>query len=287
VLERQVEPGQTVRGLEFRSVTVDDFHGDTSRFQRWRGAVGLSPDRQRPAGDPDRPDAIQAAARAPAAPESAATDEGDAARRSDGDPKLPQKMSLQPSQSAASYTKQRKLSPSQYYGIDIHAKKLLFVSDRSGSMNPRVGYHTRIARAKRELIAAIDGLTNDFDFSILVFDQAVRAWREELVPATEENKRYATRFVQRLDAGSKTNTHGALWRSLQFDHQLEAVFLLTDGQPTCGRITDPATILLDVRRQNETRHVTINTIAIAVDPLMEGFLQKLAQPSGGEYRSVR
>lgn len=244
---------------EFAAVTVEEFEGDTQRFNTWRGRVGL-----------DAPEEKK---------EEVLPQEKELA--------MPKKLTLAPSKSAASYVHKRKLSPSKYYGIDIFARRLLFVLDRSGSMNNQVYSRTRLQRAKQELTNAITGLDERCDFGILIFDTDVRAWKETLIEATDENKTEAIRFVQRLTAGRSTNTYGALRTSIEFDDQLEAIFVLTDGEPTTGMITNPTTILQDILRRNEARHITINTIAIAVDPLIEGFLRKLTIPSQGEFKSVR
>ncbi|MCO8123950.1 VWA domain-containing protein [Stieleria sp. TO1_6] len=246
---------------QFEKVTAEDFKDDADRFQAWRGRVGLSIAEQ----DADPSEVVQASAT---------------------DPPLPQRMGLAPSQSAASYLRERHLKPSKYYGIDIYAKRLLFVIDRSGSMKTPVGNQSRFEHAKQELGTAIMGLDESCEFSILVFDSDVRPWRPTLVQATEENKRNALRFIDYLSAGSSTNTYAALRQSLDFDEQLEAVFMLTDGKPTSGQLVHPSAILIDILRRNESHNITLNTIAIGVDPLMQGFLRKLTEPSEGEYREV-
>ena len=247
----------------FDEVTVEDFEEDEKRFQKWRDSIGLS-------GEGKGEAKVEAANEDDPKPE---------------DPTLPKQMLLAPSMSPSAY-RQRRLAPSKYYGIDIHAKRLLFVIDRSGSMNTLEGYDTRMAKAKRELTNAIAGLTEDCEFGILVFDTQVRSWKTLLVPADEKNKREAAKFISRLSAGSSTNTYGALRVSLEFDDQLEAVFFLSDGNPTYGRILDPAVILADVLRRNEVRHIMINTIAITRDPILQNFLRRLAEPSEGEFRAV-
>jgi len=252
----------------FQTITPEDFGEDETRFKAWRESVGLMPTK--------------------GAPEKDALAEAKAALNQDGQTEmpLPKRMGLQPAKSAASYARERRLTPSHYYGINIYAKRLLFVIDRSGSMKDVVGGQTRIQRAKRELITAINGLDEQSEFGILVFDSDVRTWKDELVPATDSNKRNAIRFVDYLTAGSTTNTYAALRRALEFDEQLEAIFMLTDGQPTTGLIVNPSAILLDILRRNETHNVTLNTIAIAVEPLMKTFLRNLAEPSDGEFREV-
>lgn len=254
---------------EFQDVTVEAFDGDAKRFESWQGLVGLSSTKE-PAEKGGLAEAI-------------ALLNQDA----QGEMPLPQKIGLATAPSAVSYAREKRLKPSQYYGIKIYAKRLLFVIDRSGSMKDIVYGQSRMKRAKRELIAAISGLDEQVEFGILLFDEQVRSWRDNLLVATEENKRDAIRFVERLSAGSTTNTYAALRRSLQFDPQLEAIFMLTDGNPTTGQIINQSAILQDILRRNESNNITINTIAIAVEPPMATFLRNLAAPSNGEFREVK
>jgi hypothetical protein len=106
------------------------------------------------------------------------------------------------------------------------------------------------------------------------------------VAATEENKRAAVDFIRRLGYGDKTNTYGALRYSLEFDDQLEAVYLLTDGKPTIGEIVSKPRIVADILHRNRFRHLNFNTIGIAVDGSTKAFLQQLAKESNGEFREA-
>ncbi|MEL7338832.1 MAG: VWA domain-containing protein, partial [Planctomycetota bacterium] len=208
--------GQLAHRLEqeFQGVTAEAFDHDVERFEQWQRNVGLTP-AEEPVLDTALARAVQLL-------------------ENEGDPgsvelPMPEKKSLSPNKSASSYARERKLTPSKYYGIDIYAKRLLFIIDRSGSMNHVVYGQTRIQKAKRELITAINGLDERCEFSVLVFDTDVRAWRTNLVQATDENKRDAAKYVSKLTTGSSTNTYGALRMGIEFDPQLEAIFLLTDG----------------------------------------------------------
>ncbi len=179
-----------------------------------------------------------------------------------------------------------RLKPQQYYGIDIHARRLMFIIDHSGSMKDYWGGMTRLERAKAELTRAILELPGEVEFAIVFYHTSVRYWRNELVPATEENKRAAIDFIRRLGYGDKTNTYGALRYSLQFDDQLEAVFLLTDGKPTIGEIVSKPRIVTDILHRNRFRHLNFNTIGIAVDGSTRAFLQRLSEESNGEFREA-
>ncbi len=176
--------------------------------------------------------------------------------------------------------------PQKYYDIDIHAKRMMFIIDRSGSMREYDGGMTRLERAKYELTQAIQGLPPDSEFAITFFETSVRQWKDELLPATEENKREAIAFIERLGYGDRTNTYGALLESLEFDDQLEVVFLLSDGQPTAGRIVDREMIINELMHRNRFRNVHFNTIGIAVSGPTQTFLRTLAEQSSGEFRTA-
>ena len=180
-----------------------------------------------------------------------------------------------------------KLARNQYYGIDINAKRMLFILDQSGSMAEWASSGTRLIQAKRQLMDAIHGLPENAEFGILFFDEVVRPWREKIVYATDENKKEAIQYIGKVDAGKRTNTYGALRKALEFDDQLETVFLLTDGKPTAGKILAHGAIVQDILRRNQQRHLTINTIGISVEGKTEAFLRMLSEKTNGEFRFPR
>ncbi len=229
-------------------VTIKHFHGDEQRYQQWK----------------DRDNHEQAA------PAAKPADRDVVFKPASFEPESLQRVKLE--------------RPHQYYGIDIHAKRMMFIIDHSGSMRHYWGGYSRLQRAKNELIRAITELPEDAKFGIIFYHTTVNQWRNRLLAADEENKREAIQFVKRLGLGNKTNTYGALRQSLEFDDELEAVFVLTDGQPTAGQIVAPMAIVNDVLHRNRFRHLNFNTIGIAVQGPTEAFLRRLAEESNGEYR---
>lgn len=231
-----------------KDVTVDDFLGDQARFDQFR--------------DPkSEPQPVQTV--------------------SPGNKSFFKTASAEPES-----LNRMRLKPQQYYGIEIHALRLMFIIDHSGSMKDYWGGMTRLERAKAELARAISELPEDAEFAIVFYHTSVRHWKNDLVPATEQNKREALQFVRRLGYGDRTNTYGALRYSLDFDSQLEAVFLLTDGRPTIGEIISKPAIIQDILHRNRFRHLNFNTIGIAVDGSTRAFLQALAKQSNGEFRQA-
>ncbi|MDB4807260.1 VWA domain-containing protein [bacterium] len=235
-------------GTALKSVTVADFLGDEERFREWEA-------RQNPK-------------------------EKEETKDENGEDKIVFKTAGYESESQ----NRIKFGKPQYYGIDVHAQRMMFIIDHSGSMQDFWGGMSRLARAKLELIKVVRELPETTEFAIMFYETNVRVWRKSLVLATEENKLEAITFIRKLGFGDRTNTYGALRKSLTFDQDLETVFLLTDGQPTIGETVEPKKILVDILGRNRFRHLNFNTIGIAVNPNTEAFLKQLAIGSGGEYR---
>ncbi|QDT12550.1 VWA domain-containing protein [Planctomycetes bacterium K23_9] len=234
----------------FQGITVDDFLGDEERFAAWKNGSTTGPS-VKLAGYSESPDSIF---------------------------------------KDATYSESAnriQLRRQKYYGIDIEAKRLVFVIDHSGSMKKGSSHNgrwgSRLWHAKDALIKAIEALPEDDEFGIIFYAETVRQWKKGLVVATPDNKQDAKAFVYRLGFGGSTNTHGALCESMNFDDDLEAVFLLTDGIPSSGAIVHPDHIVNDIVRQNQLRHLKINTIGIAVNSKTKSFLATLAKRCSGEF----
>jgi hypothetical protein len=170
-----------------------------------------------------------------------------------------------------------------YYGIPVYAQKAVFVLDTSDSMNEQ----GRLAMAKRELIQAINALPADSEFNIVVYNSTVAVCRPGLVAASPLAKQAAATFVSTLQATQFTATYDALQTAFQFD--VEAIFFLTDGMPTAGKIGDPATILGLVTQANQARSISLYTIGLSPGPVggqQETFLKQLAENNFGDFRRV-
>jgi hypothetical protein len=175
-----------------------------------------------------------------------------------------------------------RLANSYYYNLPIYARRVVFVIDTSSSMRGE-----RLLAAQRELINALQGLTENVAFSIVAFDSAARAWQPLLVPATAQAKADACEFVSRQQASGMTASFDALELAFSFD--AEAIYFLTDGAPSAGKIPQPAKIVQVVTEQNRLRRITINAIGIGVGPEggpFEVFLRTLAEQNYGRFRRV-
>ncbi len=179
-------------------------------------------------------------------------------------------------------------SKASFFGIRIESKRVVFIIDISGSMQEelRAKYvgessgETRIAVAKRELAASIDALERGALFNIIAFNGDVAPWLDSGIAGSSEKTRdEAKEYVEKLGASGGTNLYGAI-RSAFEDDQVDAIYILSDGEPSVGDVIDPQAIRADVTRWNEHRGIEINCIAVG------GSLQVLewiAEDNGGSY----
>ncbi len=167
-----------------------------------------------------------------------------------------------------------------YYGIPLYADRVVFVVDTSGSMEE----NDRLDTAKRELESALFLLPADAAFTIVAYADGATAWESRLVTADDEAKRRAAAFVRGLRPRGQTATGDAL--ALAFSFDTEAVYLLSDGRPTTGRVVEPAQIVRMVAEANKSRRVSLHTIGIAPDPGLAEFLAVLSRANFGLFRRV-
>ncbi|MCC6783776.1 MAG: VWA domain-containing protein [Planctomycetes bacterium] len=190
---------------------------------------------------------------------------------------------------------------SGFFGIPVRGLRVLFVIDVSGSMDesllvPRdngtssaeqVETTTRIAQAKVELWNAVEALPADARFGVIAFSDGVRRWGKPLVPATDRGRASLRDLLRSLAAGGSTNLYGALDAALDIadtrfgqdvDAEIDELFVLSDGQPSSGELTDPEAILAAVARANRVRRVRIHTVALGG---ASEFVRRLAEENGG------
>jgi hypothetical protein len=172
----------------------------------------------------------------------------------------------------------------------VYAKRFVFVLDTSKSMATGMR-EPRITIAKRELIRAIEQIPETALFNIVIFNSSVNAWHESLAPASKEWKANAAAFVAAQQPTGRTATYDALLTAMHLHADVEAVYLLSDGEPSSGTIVQPLRILEAISQRNRVRRLTINAIGLfggAEEEVggLEQFMQQLAARNFGEYRRI-
>lgn len=189
----------------------------------------------------------------------------------------------------------------------------------------------RLDAARKELVNAIYHLDPGVEFSIIFFDAQQRVWKDTLVPANLENKIAALDYInQKFGMGGGTGFYDAIELAYKFigkDKKTEVksgyadankpkekivqlvrncfyinsfggadtFFMVTDGAPTYGRITNKGTIISEIKKISRIRGVKINTVGIGDPPLDPNninqrmdvdarFLAELAVCTGGVFK---
>jgi hypothetical protein len=175
----------------------------------------------------------------------------------------------------------------KFFGLPIYAKRVVFVIDKSKSMLSAADGISRLDTAEKELEAAIRQLPDDTWFEVIAYNDSEQRFSGKLVQATPSQKSGAVRFIYSLVAERTTDIYDTLADALQFDENIEAIFLLSDGVPTSGTVVDPAVILNNVTIQNAALRVSVNTIGIDAQGPAGEFLKRLALDNFGIFQIIR
>lgn len=166
-----------------------------------------------------------------------------------------------------------------FYGLPVYGERVVFVIDTSKSMDQTDG---RLEIAKRELVSAILDLPDEATFDVLTFNADVRAWSPVLMPANVASRLQAAKFVNAQTTVLQTVIYDALEAALSFD--AEAIYLLTDGEPVGGKITEPNEIVKEISRLNRQRRVSIHCIGVGPSAAANAFLKNLSDKNWGTFR---
>lgn len=171
-----------------------------------------------------------------------------------------------------------------YYEIPICAKRIVFVLDTSGSMAGQ-----RLYAAKQALVGVVKMLPEQVYFSIVVFNSTPRVWQPTMVPATSAMKQQAAEMVMSQTTGRHTASYDALSAAFALDP--EAIYFLSDGAPTSGKIVNPVEIVHDITANNRIRRVSLHAIGVGIGEdnapaIFRQFMEALAQYNWGRYKAV-
>lgn len=174
-----------------------------------------------------------------------------------------------------------------YFGIPLVSRRCVFLVDCSGSMAAKIGTdkkRTRYDEVRSQLYSAVEKLPDDQLFNICFYSSGVNPmWPELRMAQGEDRKQVLERIKASNFTQGSTNIFDSLERSFG-DAQVDTVYLLSDGEPSAGRVTDVTQIADLVRRWNYGRQVVIHCVSVGAN---SRFLERLARESGGEYVFVR
>ncbi|MHC4606777.1 MAG: hypothetical protein ACYTAF_07545 [Planctomycetota bacterium] len=197
-----------------------------------------------------------------------------------------------------------------FYGIPVVSTRMAFLLDLSGSMRepagwkpegmPAEGEQSKLDVLKHELASAVRGMREEARFGVIGCRGSGQPWRNMLLPASARNKERAVKYIEsRLPMGAtdvydglveafKIHAPGPVGDSAEggpdpgYLRGVDTVYVLSDGRPTVGLVTDPKDILREVARVNRWRRIVIHTVAIGANADAD-FLKALAERNGGVF----
>lgn len=198
----------------------------------------------------------------------------------------------------------------KFFDIAIESDRVLFVIDFSGSMTETItleegetsaGTGATMTKAElvvRELKKMIMSFPDGALVNIMVFSDDVRIWRTKSGrPALVELDDGARddllgSFLDALRPAGPTNLHDALALALDFGGRglhdqyyaagFDTLYVISDGAPSAGAVTDKEEIRRLVRETNNLRKITINCITMGQQNDTE-FLRLMAEENGGRH----
>jgi HEAT repeats/von Willebrand factor type A domain len=198
----------------------------------------------------------------------------------------------------------------KFFDLDIESDRVLFVLDFSGSMAepitlkgnttgaPAGATTTKAQLVVTELKKIIMSLPDNAMLNIIVFSDDVRLWREDHGRPALVKLDDAARddllgtFLDSLHPQGGTNLYGALSKALDFAGRglydkyygagFDTLYVITDGAPSVGEITDKQEIRRRVREANKLRKLTIQCVTFG-DKNDTDFLRPLAEENGGRH----
>ncbi len=198
----------------------------------------------------------------------------------------------------------------KFFQIDVESDRVLFVLDFSGSMAEPVTLQAKTTAApggqqttKAQIVVAeleklILSLPDGAMVNLVVFSDEVRVWREQgglptLVRLDDETRDdLVGNFLRNLRPSGSTNLYGALEKALQFAGRslydkyyasaFDTLYVISDGAPTAGEVTDKDEIRRRVKETNKLRRIAIHCITFG-DKNDTDFLRPMAEENGGRH----
>eukprot|EP01129_Flabellula_baltica_P007964 TRINITY_DN3135_c0_g1_i1.p1 TRINITY_DN3135_c0_g1~~TRINITY_DN3135_c0_g1_i1.p1 ORF type:complete len:350 (-),score=43.95 TRINITY_DN3135_c0_g1_i1:17-1066(-) len=184
------------------------------------------------------------------------------------------------------------------YGT-ITEKRVQFLVDVSFSMRAEFiasngQRFNRLTFVQRELKEVIrKQLKPDQSFNVFSFSGIVVPWQPGLVQVNTSNLDMAVNFVDKMNfRADGTNSYEAL-RVAFSDPDVEAIYFLTDGQPSVGPVTNPDKIVEFVVKTWNTKNIPVHCTAFLAGYYngdnkfaAKQFMENLAMSTGGIYRSI-
>jgi hypothetical protein len=180
----------------------------------------------------------------------------------------------------------------RYYGVPVPKKRatsrVVFCCDVSQSM-----YGPPLDRSRRELAKTLKELTTAHRFDVIAFNENALPWAGRLVRAHPVQKVRALDWYLNLEPTSYTNIYDSLEiafgyagrgrKALADPEPLDAIFLLSDGEPNRGRYREPAQLVRELAELSRISAPSIPIHTIGAGEAAFALLRDIASRTGGTF----
>jgi HEAT repeat protein len=168
-----------------------------------------------------------------------------------------------------------------FYGVPVDSDRVAFVLDVSSSMGGK-GFGqgtTELERAVKETLKVVKALPPSAKANVIVFETEVRRWRRSLTALGPSTRKALEEFLAEQKPAGSTNLFDALEEALLMK-DVETIYLLSDGEPTAGRVTDDDEIVEAVRRLNRDTRAAVHCVSLGGESRL---LRRIAEATMGTY----
>lgn len=195
-------------------------------------------------------------------------------------------------------------SVATFYNLPVYSDRVAFVVDTSGSMRARTflkpgadheeedsedsGQPSAMDYARAELKALIRRIPDGAFCNLIFFHDDLDPWKRGITELNERSRKKLMKFIDGIDAGGGTALYDGLIEAFE-DPEVDTIYILSDGVPSRGEITDAEEIRATIAELNATREVEIHGIDLSQASLAlmlsrgVPLIQWLAEDSGGSY----
>lgn len=181
-----------------------------------------------------------------------------------------------------------------FFGLRPETDRVVFVLDRSGSMDAGMGNSTKTAgnksrtrfdEAGSQLIKCLEGLGEDARFEVILFSDGLRHFRDELVPANEKNLKSLARWISLNRPDGGTHLRPGVRSAMRVDDpatlEADTVIVLCDGETIEG----PTWVGSFIRVHNDLSRVRFH--AVQLGGRSDGTLEALCEHTSGDYVEIK